>query len=132
MTTDSTSTRPPEAAHTPLAQPHTPESAAAQHDAAIIGQPGGLRSNTLGPWEVFAQGLAAAAPSVAVASVPFALYTAAGKGAAWAAIIGLVIAVLLATPSVFKRGGRSRPARWEPTPVTDSDPRSRSSEVSVC
>ena len=100
MTTDSTSTRPPEAAHTPPAPPHVPEGAAA--GSTVTEQPGGLRSNTLGSWEVFAQGLAAAAPSVAVASVPFALYTAAGKGAAWAAIIGLVIAVLLATTISFQ------------------------------
>ena len=100
MTTDSTSTRPPEAAHTPPAPPHVPEGAAA--GSTVTEQPGGLRSNTLGSGEVFAQGLAAAAPSVAVASVPFALYTAAGKGAAWAAIIGLVIAVLLATTISFQ------------------------------
>ncbi|NDK89111.1 APC family permease [Gordonia desulfuricans] len=57
----------------------------------------GLARGALGHWGVFAQGLAAAAPSVAIASVPFSLYTASGKGAAWAAIVGLVIAVLIAT-----------------------------------
>ncbi|AFR49219.1 APC family permease [Gordonia sp. KTR9] len=56
----------------------------------------GLEKDALGTWGVFAQGLAAAAPSVAIAVVPFALYTAAGKGAAWAAIVGLVIALLIA------------------------------------
>ncbi len=39
----------------------------------------GLARDALGFWGVFAQGLAAAAPSVAVASVPFSLFLAAGK-----------------------------------------------------
>ena len=43
---------------------------------------------------MFAQGLAAAAPSVAVAVVPFSLFVAAGKGAAWAVLVGLAITVL--------------------------------------
>ncbi|MFW0788668.1 APC family permease [Gordonia sp. CPCC 205333] len=55
-----------------------------------------LHRDGLGPWEVFAQGLAAAAPSVAIAGVPISLYTATGKGAVWAGIIGLVIVVLIA------------------------------------
>lgn len=62
----------------------------------------GLQRNALGHWGVFAQGLAAAAPSVAIASVPFALFTAAGKGAAWAAVVGLAIAALLATTIGFQ------------------------------
>ncbi|OUC79362.1 APC family permease [Gordonia lacunae] len=62
----------------------------------------GLRRNELGGWGVFAQGLAAAAPSVAIAVVPFALFTAAGKGAAWAAVIGLVIVLLIALTIGFQ------------------------------
>ena len=62
----------------------------------------GLERDALGFWGVFAQGLAAAAPSVAVASVPFMLFLAAGKGAAWAVIIGLVIVVLIATTISFQ------------------------------
>jgi amino acid transporter len=45
---------------------------------------------------VFAQGLAAAAPSVALASVPGSLFLIAGKGAFWAAIIGGVLVYLIA------------------------------------
>lgn len=62
----------------------------------------GLQRDALGPWGVFAQGLAAAAPSVAVAVVPFALFVAAGKGAAWAAVIGLLIVVLVALTISFQ------------------------------
>ena len=62
----------------------------------------GLERDALGSWGVFAQGLAAAAPSVAVASVPFMLFLAAGKGAAWAVIIGLVIVILIATTISFQ------------------------------
>lgn len=62
----------------------------------------GLERDALGFWGVFAQGLAAAAPSVAVASVPFSLFLAAGKGAAWAVIVGLVIVVLIATTISFQ------------------------------
>jgi amino acid transporter len=62
----------------------------------------GLERDALGYWGVFAQGLAAAAPSVAVATVPFSLFVAAGKGAAWAVIVGLVIVVLIATTISFQ------------------------------
>lgn len=62
----------------------------------------GLEREALGPWGVFAQGLAAAAPSVAVAVVPFSLFVAAGKGAAWAAVIGLVIVALIAVTISFQ------------------------------
>lgn len=62
----------------------------------------GLERDALGPWGVFAQGLAAAAPSVAIAVVPFSLFVAAGKGAAWAAVIGLVIVALIATTISFQ------------------------------
>jgi amino acid transporter len=62
----------------------------------------GLERDALGPWGVFAQGLAAAAPSVAVAVVPFSLFVAAGKGAAWAAVVGLVIVALIAITISFQ------------------------------
>jgi amino acid transporter len=62
----------------------------------------GLQRDALGFWGVFAQGLAAAAPSVAVASVPFSLFVAAGKGAAWAAVLGLAITVLIAATISFQ------------------------------
>src|SRR3954453_5901315 len=62
----------------------------------------GLQRDALGFWGVFAQGIAAAAPSVAVASVPFALFLAAGKGAAGAVLVGLVIVVLIATTISFQ------------------------------
>lgn len=62
----------------------------------------GLEREALGPWGVFAQGLAAAAPSVAVAVVPFSLFVAAGKGAAWAVLVGLAIVVLIATTISFQ------------------------------
>ena len=51
---------------------------------------------------MFAQGLAAAAPSVAVAVVPFSLFVAAGKGAAWAVLVGLAITILLALTISFQ------------------------------
>ncbi len=44
---------------------------------------------------VFSQGLAAAAPSVAIASVPASLFLIAGKGAVWAAIAGGVLVYLI-------------------------------------
>lgn len=62
----------------------------------------GLQSGALGAWGVFAQGLAAAAPSVALAVVPFSLFVAAGKGAAWAAVVGLAIVILVATTISFQ------------------------------
>lgn len=62
----------------------------------------GLERDAIGSWGVFAQGLAAAAPSVAVATVPFSLFVAAGKGAAWSAVIGLVAVVLIATTISFQ------------------------------
>lgn len=62
----------------------------------------GLERDALGFWGVFAQGLAAAAPSVAVASVPFSLFLAAGTGAAWAVIVGLVITALIAATISFQ------------------------------
>lgn len=62
----------------------------------------GLEREALGPWGVFAQGLAAAAPSVAVASVPYALFVAAGEGASWAVLLGLVLTILIATTISFQ------------------------------
>jgi amino acid transporter len=62
----------------------------------------GLEREAIGFWGVFAQGLAAAAPSVAVAVVPFSLFVAAGKGAAWAVLVGLVIALLIAATISFQ------------------------------
>ncbi|MCW2518225.1 MAG: yhdG 7, partial [Mycobacterium sp.] len=62
----------------------------------------GLERDAVGFWGVFAQGLAAAAPSVAVATVPFSLFVAAGKGAAWAVLVGLVIALLIAVTISFQ------------------------------
>ncbi|HKV19747.1 MAG TPA: APC family permease [Mycobacterium sp.] len=62
----------------------------------------GLERNAIGFWGVFAQGLAAAAPSVAVAVVPYSLFVAAGKGAAWAVLVGLTITVLIAATISFQ------------------------------
>ncbi|WP_167100251.1 APC family permease [Mycobacterium sp. DL592] len=62
----------------------------------------GLEREALGPWGVFAQGLAAAAPSVAIASVPFGLFVAAGGGATWAVLIGLALTILIATTISFQ------------------------------
>ena len=62
----------------------------------------GLERDAIGFWGVFAQGLAAAAPSVAIAVVPFSLFVAAGKGAAWAVLIGLTITVLIAATISFQ------------------------------
>ncbi len=62
----------------------------------------GLEREALGPWGVFAQGLAAAAPSVALASVPYSLFVAAGKGASWAVLVGLTLTVLIATTISFQ------------------------------
>nr|BFE59515.1 APC family permease [Dactylosporangium thailandense] len=51
---------------------------------------------------VFGQGLAAAAPSVAIASVPGSLFLVAGKGAFWAAIIGGALVYLIAASIAFQ------------------------------
>ncbi|GAB2842988.1 APC family permease [Actinocorallia aurea] len=58
---------------------------------------GELPANAVSGLGVFAQGLAAAAPSVAVAGVPGSLFLVAGKGALWAAVIGGVLVFLIAT-----------------------------------
>jgi amino acid transporter len=55
-----------------------------------------LARHSVGGTEVFAQALAAAAPSVALASVPGFLYLTAGKAAIMSAIIGAVVVVLVA------------------------------------
>ncbi|MGL6234683.1 MAG: APC family permease [Segniliparus sp.] len=65
---------------------------------------GGLEQDAVGSWGVFAQGLAAAAPSVAIATVPFSLFVAAGKGAALAAVVGLAAVVLVAATISFQAG----------------------------
>ena len=66
-------------------------------------------------------GPAAAAPSVAVAAVPFSLFVAAGKGAAWAVLIGLAIAVLIATTISFQAKRTCPRARWAPIPAMGWD-----------
>lgn len=76
--------------------------ATAGERAATAAESTGLERDALGPWGVFAQGLAAAAPSVALAVVPFSLFVAAGKGAALAAVIGLLIVVLVAFTISFQ------------------------------
>ncbi|MGW0179298.1 APC family permease [Nocardia sp. NPDC003345] len=60
------------------------------------GEAGRLRAGTAGPLDVFAQGLAAAAPSIALAGIPASLFLVTGKGAVWAAVIGAVVALLIA------------------------------------
>ena len=49
---------------------------------------GDLRAGAVSGLGVFAQGLAAAAPSVAIAGVPGSLFLVSGKGSLWAAVIG--------------------------------------------
>lgn len=56
----------------------------------------GLQADAVSGLGVFAQGLAGAAPSVAVAGVPGSLFLVAGKGAFWAAIVGGVLVYLVA------------------------------------
>jgi amino acid transporter len=56
---------------------------------------GGLPQGAVSGLGVFSQGLAAAAPSVALASVPASLYLVAGKGAVWAAIAGGILVYLI-------------------------------------
>ena len=59
-------------------------------------QASGLRRDQAGTLEVFAQGIAAAAPSVALASVPGSLYLIAGEGALFSAVVGGVVVLLVA------------------------------------
>ena len=61
-----------------------------------------LRAGAVSGLGVFAQGLAAAAPSVAIASVPGSLFLVAGKGSFWAAIVGGVLVLLIATVIAFQ------------------------------
>src|SRR6185312_3927725 len=56
----------------------------------------GLRPGQAGTLEVFAQGIAAAAPSVALAAVPGSLYLIAGEGALFSAVIGGIVVLLVA------------------------------------
>ncbi|SIR69202.1 APC family permease [Williamsia sterculiae] len=51
---------------------------------------------------VFAQGLAAAAPSVAIAGVPGSLFLVTGKGSFWAAVLGGLIVFAVATVITFQ------------------------------
>ena len=83
-------------------------------------------------WGVFAQGLAAAAPSVAVAVVPFSLFVAAGKGAAWAVLVGLAIIVLIAATISFQAKRTVSLDRWVPTPATVSGRDSPTPPGSAC
>ncbi|GAA4396359.1 hypothetical protein GCM10023147_30590 [Tsukamurella soli] len=71
-------------------------------DRASGGGDDGLPSGAVSGIGVFAQGLAAAAPSVALASVPGSLFLVAGKGALWAAVIGGVIVYLVAIVIAFQ------------------------------
>lgn len=92
----------------------------------------GLERDAVGFWGVFAQGLAAAAPSVAVAVVPFSLFVAAGKGAAWAVLVGLLIAVLIAATISFQAKRTVSSGSLAPTPATDSVRVSPSPPASAC
>lgn len=65
-------------------------------DPGSTSDEGHLQAGAVSGLGVFAQGLAAAAPSVAIAGVPGALFLIAGKGALWAAIIGGVLVYLIA------------------------------------
>lgn len=63
---------------------------------------GHLRADAVSGLGVFAQGLAAAAPSVAVASVPGSLFLVSGKGAFWAAVTGGILVYLIAAVIAFQ------------------------------
>jgi amino acid transporter len=76
-----------------LDQPIAPEAPIA---AAPPATSQGLRRDQAGTLEVFAQGVAAAAPSVALASVPGSLYLIAGEGAIFSAAVGAVVVLLVA------------------------------------
>lgn len=54
-----------------------------------------LERNQAGAVEVFAQGIAAAAPTVALASVPGSLFLIAGAGAIWSALLALPVVLLV-------------------------------------
>jgi amino acid transporter len=58
--------------------------------------PTGLERGVAGPLEVFSQGLAAAAPSVAIAGVPGILFLMSGNGALAAALLAAVVVALVA------------------------------------
>lgn len=87
----------------PVSQPSAPRLVVNGRSLGETG-PGGLERDAVGSWAVFAQGLAAAAPSVAIATVPFSLFVAAGKGAVWASAIGLASVVLIAATISFQAG----------------------------
>lgn len=79
-----------------------PEPPAGTSQATVLADPpaaggaGELPRGVVSGLGVFSQGLAAAAPSVAIASVPASLFLIAGKGAVWAAIAGGVLVYLIA------------------------------------
>src|SRR5262245_39732369 len=56
----------------------------------------GLARGAAGSLEVFAQGIAAAAPTVALASVPGSLFLITGQGAIYAALFALPVVLLVA------------------------------------
>ena len=68
----------------------------ATYVAAAATEEQGLAKGAVSGLGVFSQGLAAAAPSVAIASVPASLFLVAGKGAVWAAIAAGVLVYLIA------------------------------------
>jgi amino acid transporter len=77
----------------------TLESPAAPESPPVASTPAtatGLRPDQAGTLEVFAQGIAAAAPSVALAAVPGSLYLIAGEGALFSAVIGGIVVLLVA------------------------------------
>jgi amino acid transporter len=76
----------------------SPQAAAGTATVTATADPAGaqdLPQGAVSGLGVFSQGLAAAAPSVALASVPASLYLVAGKGAVWAAIAGGILVYLV-------------------------------------
>jgi uncharacterized integral membrane protein len=67
-----------------------------------VGHGDQLQTGAVSGLGVFAQSLAAAAPSVAIAGVPGSLFLVAGKGALWAAIIGGALVYLIAALIAFQ------------------------------
>src|SRR3954467_10035072 len=58
-------------------------------------EPGTLARNA-GPLEVFAQSLAAAAPSVAIAGVPGGIFLVSGQGTLYSIVLGTIVVALVA------------------------------------
>ncbi|MGK5683946.1 APC family permease [Actinoplanes sp. URMC 104] len=80
----------------------TTEPTAAAAAPASTGPSDELPAGAVSGLGVFAQGLAAAAPSVAIASVPGSLFLISGKGAFWAAIVGGALVYLIAALIAFQ------------------------------